>query len=201
MHNLFRHPDPSEVRALVDKHDLKGADVARLVGTDEAPRGPGDKRKENIGRTYRRWSGGERKMPVSVWRLLLLLTEEMTVEQMRHEIKPPVETDDYSRGATGFRSLSHDGVAVSYIIGSEGYSGIHSIADERRIGRPAIRVDTSDGTTAPIHDEPDGLIVFGTRKYNRPAPEWVAEKYPEYGFVMDMVAHAIREFDGSSEPS
>ncbi len=54
----YRNPTPMDVRALMRRSGLTGSRVGDIVGVD--------------GRTVRKWTGGERSMPYSAWRLLLL---------------------------------------------------------------------------------------------------------------------------------
>lgn len=54
----YRNPTPTDVRALMRSSGLTGSQVGDIVGVD--------------GRTVRKWTGGERSMPYSAWRLLLL---------------------------------------------------------------------------------------------------------------------------------
>lgn len=58
----FCEPGPDDFRALLQQTGLTGARAGELVGVD--------------GRTIRRYVGGERKIPYSVWRLLLVETGE-----------------------------------------------------------------------------------------------------------------------------
>lgn len=54
----YTPPKPDEVRALLRKAGWTGSQAAAVVGVD--------------GRTIRKWTGGEREIPYSAWRLLLI---------------------------------------------------------------------------------------------------------------------------------
>lgn len=54
----YSPPTPNEVRALLRKAGWTGSQAARRAGVD--------------GRTIRKWTGGERDIPYSAWRLLLI---------------------------------------------------------------------------------------------------------------------------------
>lgn len=188
MKDVHTVPSPEEIRALKNQHGLTGADMARMTGVNN--------------RTPRKWLGGETDIQLANWRLLLLLTREMTVDEMAEAVSPPVDTGGYTRSATGFDELEADGVLVRFIHGSEGYSGIHSIMDTARGETPAVRVDPSTAEELPLRvdpqetEEPPGLIVFGTRKYDRPSPEWVSDRYPQYEQLMALVRDRIDEYSG-----
>ena len=51
-------PTPEEIRAALRAGGLTGARAGELVGV--------------TGRTVRKWTGGEREIPYSAWRLLLI---------------------------------------------------------------------------------------------------------------------------------
>ena len=54
----YEPPEPDDIRAILREAGLTGSQVGRLVGVD--------------GRTVRKWTGGERRIPYSAWRLLLV---------------------------------------------------------------------------------------------------------------------------------
>lgn len=51
-------PTPDDIRAALKSGELTGSQAARLLGVS--------------GRTVRKWTGGEQRMPYSAWRLLVL---------------------------------------------------------------------------------------------------------------------------------
>lgn len=57
---VYQPPKPEEIREALRRADLTGAVAGRLLGVD--------------GRTIRKWTGGERDIPYSAWRLLLIET-------------------------------------------------------------------------------------------------------------------------------
>jgi len=68
---------PDEVRALLRKHGLTGSRAARICGVNP--------------RTVRSWqspvdSASFRPIPLSAWRLLLIVTGENTVEEVSNSI-------------------------------------------------------------------------------------------------------------------
>ena len=54
----YREPTPEDIRLALHLGGLTGSQTGALLGVD--------------GRTVRRWTGGERDMPYSAWRLLLI---------------------------------------------------------------------------------------------------------------------------------
>jgi DNA-binding XRE family transcriptional regulator len=65
----FSAPDPRKLRAVMKRHGLTGSEVANIVGVNS--------------RTLRKWTGGERQMPDAAWRLLLVVTGEVGLGQLR----------------------------------------------------------------------------------------------------------------------
>ena len=54
----YQRPSPNELRAALDAGGLTGATAAALLGVS--------------GRTLRKWTGGDRDIPYSAWRLLII---------------------------------------------------------------------------------------------------------------------------------
>lgn len=179
MHDIHNSPSPEQIRAIKNKHGLTDKQMAAQQGI-------------NSDRAIRKWTNGEHRMQKPNWRLFLLLNGEFTIDEMNQHIEIE-QSPGYHRAATHFGELRDGDITVSYIYGGEGLFGIHSIKDSSS-SRPATRVDTRIGKESPLLDpdsgdpEHDGLIVFGHTKSQRPSPEWVAARYPEYAFVMGKVA-------------
>ncbi len=57
---LPMHPTPADVREAARRAGLKGKDAAELCGV--------------VPRTWRKWCGGERKIPPAAWFALLVKT-------------------------------------------------------------------------------------------------------------------------------
>jgi hypothetical protein len=60
--NPDRTPTPQQVRGIAKRAGLTGGAAAHLLGCDP--------------RTWRRYVGGEREMPLPAWRLLLVVVGE-----------------------------------------------------------------------------------------------------------------------------
>ena len=97
-------------------------------------------------------------------------------------------------GFTVFKNANIDGILISYIEREDDEILIHSIIDPERDG--AIRVSDKgleimeeDDETGPL---PDGLIVFGTHKWDRFYPDVVAKEYPEYSKHMEKLSGLIK---------
>ena len=60
-HSNYQQPTFEELRVVMKSQGWTGAKVAALVGVDS--------------RTVRRWTGNERPVPYSAWRLLLIYAE------------------------------------------------------------------------------------------------------------------------------
>ena len=54
----YQAPTPEEIRAAIAHGNYTGSQAGEILGV--------------TGRTVRKWTGGEREMPYSAWRLLLL---------------------------------------------------------------------------------------------------------------------------------
>jgi DNA-binding transcriptional regulator YiaG len=54
----YQQPSPNELRAVLNAGGLTGATAAALVGVS--------------GRTLRKWTSGDRDIPYSAWRLLII---------------------------------------------------------------------------------------------------------------------------------
>lgn len=97
----YADPTPNDLRAVMQRARLTGSQVGDLVGVDS--------------RTVRKWTGGERAMPYSAWRLLLLETAEK-IDVVAPE--PPAEVFRTSAG------ILFESMGVLYLITSE------AVADE-----------------------------------------------------------------------
>lgn len=62
---LYRPPTPTEIKAVLDFTDWKQVKAAQLVGVGYERGGS---------QTIRRWRKGEREIPYSAWRLILILS-------------------------------------------------------------------------------------------------------------------------------
>lgn len=83
-----------------------------------------------------------------------------------------------ARTATHWHWYRADGVIIAWIDGNEGTGRrIASVTDTTRTA-PAVRI--IDGEEQPLHDEPDGLIVLGLHKWDRPGCDAAAELLPAY---------------------
>ena len=64
----FIQPSANEVRLIVKLSGKTGSILGNLLGVDS--------------RTIRRWTGGEREIPYTAWRLMLLLAEKIHVQNI-----------------------------------------------------------------------------------------------------------------------
>lgn len=94
---------------------------------------------------------------------------------------------------TVFRNVMVDGIEISFIDREDDEILIHSIIDPERDG--AIRVTKSGVAIMEDDDEngplPNGLIVFGSYKWDRFYMEEVVEEYPEYTDAMEAVRKKV----------
>lgn len=58
----YSRPSPAEIKSALAAGGLSGAKAGQLLGVN--------------GRTVRKWTGGDQKMPYSAWRLLLMHVNE-----------------------------------------------------------------------------------------------------------------------------
>lgn len=127
----YATPTPADVRAAIRRAQLTGSQVGDLLGVD--------------GRTVRKWVGGEREIPYSAWRLLLIETKALEDQKLMSE---PTNISATARGDILFRSdgrdflVSYDGLNDMFgLRGAEGLTLDQALLKYFDIVREASRLD------------------------------------------------------------